>query len=137
MWDDWYGHRHPLTGKPVGDKDDWVLWDHALAQAYQTIEYYRDENGVFQWQKDDPLEDISAKKKFDPYRASVENMTKGTSKHPYKPVPGEYFVPDVRIRKGAGREMWTYSDWLENKRQELRDKMEQNPLPDISRRLPQ
>lgn len=123
MWDDWYGHRNPLTGKPTGDKDEWVPWDHALAQAYQTVEYYTNQNGIKQWQIDDPLEDIGAIRKFDPYQAAVDSMTKGTAKNPYKPSPGEYFVPDVKIRKGAKREMWTYADWVTAKTQEMRDKI--------------
>lgn len=124
MWDDWYGHRNPLTGVPTGDQDEWIAWDFALAQAYQTIEYYRDQNGIFQWQKDDPLENIAATRKHDPYQAAVDLMTRGTEKKPYKPTPGEYFVPDVKVRNGAKRDMWTYSDWVEFKLKEMRDKMD-------------
>lgn len=112
--DEWYGHRDPFTGKPVGDKTDWVSWDFSLARAYQTIEYYRDQNGIFQWQKDDPLEDIQAKKKIDPFQASVDSITK----HQKEPVSGQYFVPDVRSRRKGG-EMWTYADWLEDRRAKI------------------
>lgn len=136
MWDDWYGHRHPLTGLPQGDKDEWVEWDHALAQAYQTIEYYRDQNGIFQWQKDDPLEDIAATRKYDQFQAAIDGMTRGTAGKPYKPSPGEFFVPDVKIRSGANREMWTYQEWLDAKQKEMleealaeHDKMDGDPPP--------
>lgn len=131
MSDDWYGHRHPLTGSPQGDKDEWTQWDYSLAQAYQTIEYYRDGNGIFQWQKDDPLEDIAAIRKHDAFQAAVDIMTRGTEKKPYKPTPGEYFVPDVKVRSGAKRPMWNYEVWREHKYAELRDKMEKDQKPPI------
>ena len=129
MWDDWFGHRHPLTGEPVGDKDEWTAWDYSIAQAYQTAEYYQDSHGIFQWQKDDPLEDIAAIRKVDVYQAAVESMTKGSAKKPYQPTPGEYFIPDVKVRSGAKRPMWTYSDWLSNKLNEMRDKIDIDPPP--------
>src|SRR5690606_5854193 len=81
--DDWYGHRDPLTGHPQGDRDEWVTWDHALANAYQTIEDYSDEYGLLPWTLDDEYIDVYANKKIHKFKAAVDNATKGTEKKPY------------------------------------------------------
>src|SRR5690606_16031560 len=97
--DDWAGHRHPFTGEPVGDKDAWTTWDHALAYAVQTIEDFTDQYGIPQWQLDDEAVEVDAVKKIHKFKAAVDRATSGSKGKDYRPAPGEMFVPDIWSRR--------------------------------------
>lgn len=115
--DDWAGHRHPLTGEEMGDKDEWTSWDHALAGAFQTIEDYSDEYGLLVWERDDEAFEVEAVRKIHPFKRAVDEATRGTEKKPYKPRPGEYFVPKVWSRREdeEGRGVFqTFREWVES-----------------------
>lgn len=112
MRDDWFGHRDPLTGEPLGDRDEWLDWDHALAYAFQTIEDYSDSAGLLQWQLDDEAVEVNAIRKINKFQAAVDVMTKSRGGKPYEPKPGEYFVADLFTRRADGH-IQTYREWVE------------------------
>lgn len=112
MRDDWFGHRNPLTGKPLGDRDEFTAWDHALIGAFQTIEDYTDEYGLLAWEREDPQVAINANRKIHPFKEALEMKTKGTDKKPYKARPGEYFVPEVISQRSDGS-IQTMREWIE------------------------
>ena len=116
MGDDWYGHRDPMTGLPFGDKDEWIDWDHALLFAFQTIEDFTDKgSGLLAWETDDEYVEVNAIKKINKFQEAVDLKTKGSAKKPYKPEPGEYFIPDMfsRRKDENGEEVFqTYSEWV-------------------------
>ena len=114
MRDDWYGHREPYRFDEVGDKDEWISWDHALADALQTIEDATDDSGIPAWELEDPAVVVYANKKIHKFREAVDQATTGTEKKPYKKSPGEYFVPEVVSRR-SDDSIWTYSDWIKSK----------------------
>lgn len=98
--------------------------DHALANACDVIEYYTDQNGIFQWYKKDPEERIDAIRKTDPFQAGVDRITGGKN---YKKLPGEFFVPDIK----SGRDdesMWTYQDMVNAEMEELLSKIESDKM---------
>ena len=110
MHDDWHGHRDPRNNAPTGDKDAWIGWDYALITALGVIEDYSDENGLLGWEIDDEAVEVNAVKKFNKFKASIENITSGAK---YKASPGEYFVPEVTTRRSSG-EFQTFSEWVQN-----------------------
>lgn len=113
MRDDWFGHRNPFTGAPSGDKDEWTRWDYALSSAYQLIEDNTDEYGLLIWEREDEAVDIDAIRRSHKFKAAVDNVTNGKK---YKPIPGEYFIPDIRSRRRDenGREQFqSYTEWVE------------------------
>lgn len=122
MEDEFFGHRDPFSGEPVGDKDEWLPEDFALAKAAQAIETYTDSNGLRQWQKEDPLKVIDAERKIDPFRAAVERRTSGKK---YKAAPGEYWVPVVGAER-PGNKPWSYQEWVES----IHAKIEEENPPD-------
>jgi len=117
MGDDWYGHRNPLTFEPRGDKEEYLTWDWALLNAFQTIEDYTDpKSGLPVWEVEGEGVEVDAIKKINKFQASIDNATKGTEKHPYKPRPGEYFHPQMWSRKTDenGNEVFpTFREWVE------------------------
>lgn len=116
MRDDWQGHRRITTGLPIGDKDEWTDWDHTLLDVFQTIEDYTDEYGLLVWQREDEAVMVDAKKKIHPFKESVDLATRGSESKPYKPLPGEYFVPDIwskRKDENGNEVIQTYKEWLE------------------------
>ena len=114
MRDAWYGHRD-LTFKPVGDKDEWIDWDFSLAEALQTIEDFTDSHGQLFWETEPEAMDVSARKKIDKFQAAIDRATKGTDKNPYKPEPGEVWVPELQWR-GPEDEYPTYRTYLQETR---------------------
>lgn len=117
MGDDWFGHRNPLTFRPEGDREEFTRWDWALLNAFQTLEDYTDQkSGLPQWEIDGEGVEVDALKKINKFEASVALATKGSEKHPYKPRPGEYFVPEMWSRKKDedGNEVFpTFREWVE------------------------
>lgn len=117
MGDDWFGHRDPLTGEPQGDKDEYLSWDWSLLNAFQTIEDYTDQkSGISQWLLDDERVTVDAIRKVNKFQRAIDERTKGTEKKPYKPVPGEYFVPEVHSREvdENGEEVfYTFREWVQ------------------------
>jgi hypothetical protein len=112
--DDHFGHRDPFTHEPTGE-DGWTAWDYALANALQVIEDHTDKYGILVWERDDEAVEIDAVKKIHKFQASVDRLTSGTDKKPYKPAPGEYFVPEIwsRRKDADGNEViQTYEEWL-------------------------
>lgn len=110
MSDEWFGHRDYFTGEPDGDRTEWTEWDFALARAYQTVEYYTDQNGIFQWIKEDPYVMIEATPKIDEFRQAVEKAERNGS------VEGRYWVPDIGSRREDGS-LWTYQEWVNSMRE--------------------
>lgn len=107
----------------MGDKDEWTSWDHALVTALQVIEDYTDEYGLLAWEREDEAVEIDAVKKIHKFKASIDARTRGTEKHPYKALPGEYFVPDMwSKRRVDGKQVFqTYAEWLEKEAQKRAD----------------
>lgn len=112
MHDDWYGHRDPFTGDPKGDKDEWLEWDFLLLETLQMIEDHTDEYGLLVWEREDEAVVIDAEKRIHKFKAAIEDRTRGTEKRPYKPRPGEYFVPDLYSRRPDGS-IQTFREWVE------------------------
>ena len=108
MRDDWYGHRDWFTGEPEGDKDEWLDWDHALADAFQHIESFTDSHGLLIWEREDEAVVVEAVRQIDPFEAAKEITTSGKN---YKPQPGEYFVPRLKSRRSGGG-FQTYEEWV-------------------------
>lgn len=117
MGDDWFGHRDPLTGEPQGDREEYSSWDWSLLNAFQTIEDYTDsKSGIPEWILDDERVLVDAVRKVSKFQRSIDEKTKGTDKKPYKPIPGEYFVPEVHSREfdEEGKEVFnTFREWVE------------------------
>lgn len=113
MRDAWYGHRD-FYGQEFGDRDEWIDWDYSLIDALQTIEDMTNkETGLLEWEVEPEAMEVSARKKIDKFRAAVDKATKGTEKKPYKPEPGEVWVPDLNWR-GSEEDYPTYRDYLKN-----------------------
>lgn len=115
MGDDWYGHRNPITGEPLGNSEEYLSWDWALLNAYQLIEDYTDDVGLLAWERDDEAANISADRKIHPFHAAKDKKTKGTEKKPYKPYPGEYFVPKLTSQRKDenGDDLFqSYREWV-------------------------
>lgn len=108
--DDWVGHRDPITGQPVGNKDDWTEWDYALMYAVQTIEDFTTQDGILAWEIDEDGVRVDAIKKFNKFEAAKQRKTGGKN---YKPTPGEYFVPSIRPPIGKEKHQ-TIREWREN-----------------------
>lgn len=113
MADEYYGHRHSMTGRPHGDKDEWLPIDFILARAHDEIKAFTRSSGIFEWVHDDPEAEITAERRIDKFNAYVENVTKGTDKNPYKPVPGEGWVPHIESQREDGS-LWGYRDWIKH-----------------------
>lgn len=117
MGDDWYGHRDPLTGEPQGDREEYSSWDWSLLNAFQTIEDYTDsKSGIPEWVLDDERVVVDAIRMVNKFQRSIDEKTKGTDKKPYKPIPGEYFRPEVHSREfdEDGNEVFnTFREWVE------------------------
>lgn len=95
----------------VGDPNRWTEWDYALGYSYQVIEDFTDKYGLLAWEVDDEAVEIDAEKRRHKFKASVDRATSGTDKKPYKPEPGEYFVPKVWSRRSDGS-IQTFSEWI-------------------------
>lgn len=118
MRDEWFGWRDPFSGEPYGDRTEWTEWDFALVAAFQTVEAYTDQNGIRQWQKEDPEALIDAERKIDKFQAAVARRTKGSSKKPYQPQDGEYWTPVVEADR-PGNKTWTYEEWVADKTEKM------------------
>lgn len=114
MRDPWFGHRDYYF-EPYGDKDEWTEWDFAIASALQTIEDMTDNHGTLVWFRESDKVDISAKKTIDKFQASIDRQTKGGKDKPYKPSPGESWIPNVSV--AAGVEEPTYREYLQRLRE--------------------
>lgn len=125
MGDDWYGHRDPLTFAPMGDKEEYLSWDWALLNAFQTIEDYTDgESGLPIWEVEGEGVEVDAVKKVNKFKASIATQTQGTEKRPYKGRPGEYFIPKMWSRKTDenGKEVFpTFREYIEKSIAESND----------------
>lgn len=116
MGDDWFGHRDPLSWEPQGNAEEFLSWDWSLLNAFQTIEDYSDKHGLPTWELDDERVVVDAVRKIDKFQRAIDERTKGTEKKPYKPVPGEYFVPDVWSREkdeDGNSKFQTFREWVE------------------------
>lgn len=81
--------------------------------AYQTITDNMDSNGLLVWERDSERVEVMIEKKIDPFRAGVERLT---GKKQYKPTPGEYFVPKLRL---IGGEWPTQKEMIEAQLEDL------------------
>ena len=107
MHDEWYGHR-TVSGREIGDKDEWIDWDYALANAFQTIEDYTDQYGLLAWELADERVEVNANRKTPKFKAAIDRATSGKN---YKALPGEYYVPEVFSRDREGR-IQTFEEWI-------------------------
>lgn len=114
MQDDWYGHRDTVTARPRGNPEGWTSWDYALVAAYQTVEAFTDQEGLYKWEMDSDYVYVDAIRKVNKFHEARDRITSGKK---YSPSPGEYFVPDVKTRHSSG-ELPTYLDWVEEQRAE-------------------
>lgn len=121
MGDDWFGHRDPLTWEKTGDKDEWIDWDHILANVLQTIEDFSDQHGLLQWQLDDDAVVVDAVKKIHPFEAARDRKTGHKN---YKSVPGEYYVPRLKSRREGGK-MQTFREWVEAQAEEAAESQDE------------
>lgn len=112
MRDEWYGHRDVFSFLPDGDKDEYLDIDFALFDALQTIEDNTDQYGLLSWELEDELVEVAAVKKKHKFAEARDLATKGSEKKPYKPEPGEYFIPDVYTRRSDGH-IQTWDEWQE------------------------
>lgn len=117
MGDDWFGHRDPFTGEPIGDKDEYTSWDYALQNAFQAIEDYTDsKSGLLIWEIEDENAYVNANKKYNKFQAAIDKKTAGTPNKPYKAAPGEYFVPELKshVRDENGEPVFqTMREWMQ------------------------
>ena len=109
MGDDWFGHRHPWSGEKMGDRDEWIEWDHILSRTLQTIEDYSDQYGLLAWQLDDDAVVVDAKPKIHKFEQAKQEIENGKN---YKHAPGRYFVPDLYTRRSDGH-IQTFREWIE------------------------
>ena len=98
MQDPYFGHRDPLTGEPLRDRDEMTDWDFALIAAFQLINDLTDKHGLLRHETESDRVMVSAKKEIDRFQAAVDRMTKSTGKRGYTPSAGEYFVPVLELR---------------------------------------
>lgn len=116
MGDDWFGHRDPLTGKPMGDREEYTSWDYALQNAFQTIEDYTDsKSGLLIWEMEDDNAYVTADKKINKFEAARDKKTAGTKNKPYHAEPGEYFIPNLKSHREdeAGKPVFqTLREWV-------------------------
>lgn len=115
MRDEWFHHRDIVTGEELGDRTELTDWDFAIIHAFETIEAYTNQNGIFKWHLEDPQEKIGAVLKIDPFQQDVDSITNNPK---YKRPNGAYYVPDVRSMRGD-ESMWTYAEWMESQRAEM------------------
>lgn len=125
MRDPYFGHRDWFTGEPLGDKDEKTKWDYALISALQVIEDHTNQHGVLIWEIENERMDVDAVKRTDKFQAAVDRKTKGSKKKAYSPDPGEYFVPELRLRGG---EWPTYSDYIEDQIKKKDEEMQDGTM---------
>lgn len=97
----------------MGDPSRWTDWDYALGYAIQIIEDFTDQYGLLAWEVEDEAVEIDAVKRRHKFKAAMDRATAGSDKKPYKPEPGEYFVPEVWSRRSDGR-IQTFSEWVQS-----------------------
>ena len=110
-----FGHRHSITGAPLPGSGFDIGWDISISHAFEVIEMFTRQNGLYQWQVEDPEQRIGADRKIDPFQQTVDNITGGKN---YQARQGEYFVPHL----SSGRDdekLWTYADWRKAKIEEM------------------
>lgn len=110
MRDPAFGHRDWFTGEVIGNQDEWTEWDYALVTAYQIIQDNTNASGILSWENESENVMVEAVKKIDKFEQSRQNRTKGSEKKPYKPSPGETWVPRTKLQYG---EWPTYREWVE------------------------
>lgn len=106
MHDEHYGHRTPFS--QYISKGDWTDWDYALITALQVIKDHTDSDGLLDWEKDSERVDVMAIKKINRFAAAKERITRRAK---YKPDPGEYYIPDLKLMDSSG-EWPTRTSWI-------------------------
>lgn len=109
MRDDWFGHRDWITGEPVGDRDEWIDWDFAIVDAWQTIEDYTMPSGATRWEHDDDDLEIQAELFIDKFQQAVDQIT---SAEKYTATNGGRFIPKL-ISHREDKSFQTYQEWVE------------------------
>lgn len=117
MRDEWFGHRDPITFEPTGDRTEFLRWDFILMDALEVVEGFMDpKSGLPIWELEDDNVFVYANRKINKFQAAIDEKTTGTAKKPYKPAPGEYFVPDMQTRskdEDGNPRFQTFSEWIE------------------------
>lgn len=104
-----------MNGDPCGEPE-WTTWDYALMSALQLIEDFTDQNGLPVWEKESDRVIVEAVRKTDKFEAAKE---KTTNKKNYKSVPGEYFVPRLKLMPGWEEDGWpTFQEWAESQQED-------------------
>lgn len=101
MRDDWFGHREPLTGKPTGDRNEWVAWDFRLMQVFQLIEDFTDTHGFLAWEVDDPKGRVIVEttREVDRVQQAIDiSEKKKENKDFLAKVEGSYLAPRLTKR---------------------------------------
>lgn len=109
MRDPYFGHRHPFTGEPLRDKEEWTSWDYALVSAFQMIEDFTGKDGLLVWEKDSERVQVEAIRKIDKFQQAVENVT---SRKNYKAQKGETFYPNLKLLGGEWPTATEYFDGI-------------------------
>lgn len=92
----------------LSDAKGWTSWDFAIITALQVIKDYTNQHGILAWDAEaDRDVDIIAVRKKDRFEAA---KTAVTSRKSHKPIPGEYYVPKLKLMEGS--EWPTMRDWL-------------------------
>lgn len=94
MQDHAYGFRDEWDWEQLTGEIHWLDWDYALSSALQIIEDNTDDSGILVWEKDSDNVEIDADRKINKFDAAKTRKTSGKK---YKPLAGEYFVPNLRL----------------------------------------
>jgi|SRR5699024_149517 len=100
MMNDDYGHLNWVTGERKLPPGTWTIWDYLLANVFQIINDFTDQNGFLAWEVDDPQERMEIRGILRTDRA--ENVKQKVEKQNAKRmerVPGSYVALKIRKRR--------------------------------------
>lgn len=119
MRDHYFGYRDFFTGEVLDEEVVWTDWDYALAGAVQTIEDFTDGDGLLPWEKDDDNVVVEAVRKVNRFDAA---KTRRTGAKRYKPIAGEYFVPQLTLLEGD--EWPTLEEWAQKQAEDAQQELD-------------
>lgn len=118
MVDDDFGHMNRVSGERKLPRGTWVAWDYILANVFQLISDFTDENGFLVWESQDPDErmEIRGVVKVDRPENVRQKVEKQNSKRMER-VPGSYVSLSIRKRREED-EYPTHEEYFERMAQE-------------------